>query len=308
MRAAVHRVQALSRATSSALVVCVTATTLLVAEIAAAAPPIGAPGEREGGDGGDLAEAAGSARLEVATLGTIGPLRPLVAARGLYAAVIGDAAGVTSAPLSFVGGEVRDSALVQRAPAGAAPAADAEAMEAPAPGDLRTQWEVARAAREASPSPQTALAEADACEALGDYACAKAALRAMIEDPAATSAQREDASVRLEGIEEASRGRNLDPVAPEPESTHRARIDGERDARLAALNPPPPPAPAPVEDKPERIVRKWYFWVTVAAIGAAAGAITGIAVKAAVDERRDSLDASAGPGAANTMGPALLRF
>lgn len=183
---------------------------------------------------------------------------------------------------------------------------------AAAPGDLRGALDSARAKREASPGVEGALAEADACEALGDYACAKAALLDVIEDSTATQLQRDEATARLDELEERSRGRNLDPVAPEPESTHRDRIDGEREARLAALNPPPPPPPEPVKDKPERIVRKWYFWVTVAAIGAAAGAITGIAVKAAADERRDSLDASAGgpggSGAANTMGPALFRF
>ncbi len=40
---------------------------------------------------------------------------------------------------------------------------------------------------------------------------------------------------------------------------------------------------------------KWYFWVTILAIAASGAAITGIAVKAANDERPDSLDNSAGP-------------
>ena len=44
----------------------------------------------------------------------------------------------------------------------------------------------------------------------------------------------------------------------------------------------------------ERIVKKWYFWVTILAIAASGAAITGIAIKAANDERKDSLDPSAG--------------
>ncbi|MCY1006611.1 hypothetical protein OV079_13830 [Nannocystis pusilla] len=40
-------------------------------------------------------------------------------------------------------------------------------------------------------------------------------------------------------------------------------------------------------------MKKWYFWVTTIAIAAAAGAITGIAIQAARDERADDLDEGA---------------
>ena len=37
-------------------------------------------------------------------------------------------------------------------------------------------------------------------------------------------------------------------------------------------------------------MKKWYFWGTTIAIAAAAGAITGIAIQAARDERADDLE------------------
>ena len=40
----------------------------------------------------------------------------------------------------------------------------------------------------------------------------------------------------------------------------------------------------------QSIVRKWYFWVAVVAIAASVGAVTGIAVKAARDDKPDALD------------------
>jgi hypothetical protein len=51
-------------------------------------------------------------------------------------------------------------------------------------------------------------------------------------------------------------------------------------------------APAPTVDKKpapvkhERIIKKWYFWVTVIAIAASGAAITAIAVDAARDEQK----------------------
>jgi len=97
-------------------------------------------------------------------------------------------------------------------------------------------------------------------------------------------------------------------VPDEPASTHREELDAAREERLAPTPEPEKaePAPAPVEDV--KIVKKWYFWVTLAAIVASAGAITGIAIKAATDERKDSLDRSASLPTPAADSPALIRF
>ena len=75
----------------------------------------------------------------------------------------------------------------------------------------------------------------------------------------------------------------------------RAELDAQRSARDLVKPPPPRLGKAPVKPPPrERIVKKWSFGVTSLAIAASGAAITGIAIKAANDERKDSLDPSAG--------------
>lgn len=166
----------------------------------------------------------------------------------------------------------------------------AEVEAALADGDLSTAKELALARSEADPSPDNLELEAAVWEALGDYEQAKrahaAALEALPEDDEA----RASIEAQLAELEAASRGTRVD----EPESTHRERIDGERAERLAALAPKPPPPPE-VIDEPTRepIIKKWYFWVTLGAIVASAGAIVGIAASTALDNDDSAAGASA---------------
>jgi hypothetical protein len=198
------------------------------------------------------------------------------------------------------------------APAAVAPARAAE------PGDLSALVDATTAAREADPSAANWRAEAEAKEAAGDYDGAADAYRGELEvlpedGPDAVAARRKS-EADWERVREASRGR----VEDEPESTHRAEFDRQW------VPPAPPeqlrPAPRPEADpnldpnsdrgEDDRIITKWYFWVTVAAIAASAGAVAGIAIKAARDERGDALDASAlQPMPAGRLGgPGLIRF
>jgi len=173
------------------------------------------------------------------------------------------------------------------APAEAPASVDAALGE----GDLAAARAQAEAARKASPGASTWAAEAEVCERQGDLACARAARTQQRALAPEGSPARAEAEARLTALEDMSRG----TVADEPASTRRAELDAQRSAR-DVVKPAPvqvdrPPAPPPPR---ERIVKKWYFWVTILAIAASGAAITGIAVKAARDERPDSLDASAG--------------
>lgn len=161
------------------------------------------------------------------------------------------------------------------------PAAIRSALEA---GDLTTARELAVARSQAQPDADSFALEAEVQLALGDYERAKLALDRAIaalpedhENRAALIEQRDELEAR-------SRGARSD----EPESTHREQIDRDRAERLAALAPKPPPPPEPIDQpKPrEPIVKKWYFWVTLGAIVATAGAIVGVAVSSSVEERK----------------------
>lgn len=163
------------------------------------------------------------------------------------------------------------------------------------PGDLSAQAEAAVAAREAEPTPAAWRTEAQAKEAMGDYRGAADAYAGERDAlPEGDIDARRKAEVDWERMRELSRG----TVEGEPRSTHRAELDGQWVAPASPedLRPAPRPKADPTIDngpRSERIVTKWYFWVTVAAIAASAGAVAGIAIKAARDERSDSLDASA---------------
>lgn len=171
-------------------------------------------------------------------------------------------------------------------PAGG-PAAPASVDEALAAGDLATARTLAEQARVADPSPANWRREAEVCARLADLACARAAWQGHL-DALPKGEGRAAAEAELKAIEDMSRG----TVADEAPSRHRARLDQARAEREAALRPAPPApeGPRPAPPKRERIVKKWYFWVTTLAIAAAAGAITGIAIQAARDERADDLD------------------
>lgn len=157
-----------------------------------------------------------------------------------------------------------------------------------ASGDLSAARSLAETTRKQAPTAEHWRAEAEVCERLADHACARTAWEGHLAALPA-SEDRKPGEAALARLEEASRG----TVADEPASTHRAALDRARAEREAALLPKPAPAdaPKPMPPRRERIVKKWYFWVTTLAIAAAAGAITGIAIKAARDEQPDVLDA-----------------
>lgn len=184
------------------------------------------------------------------------------------------------------------------------PAKDGGVDEALSGGDLTTAREQAVEEREATPSAATWKTEAEVHEARGDYAAAIAAWTAHRDAlPESDTQGRAAAEAKIAALQEASRG----TVADEPASTHRAAFDAKR-----AVPPPVVAAPPPVEpdttQPQDRIVRKWYFWVTIGAIVASAGAITGIAIKAARTEQKDALDGASAASGPLSTGPALLRF
>lgn len=168
-------------------------------------------------------------------------------------------------------------------------------------GDLTAAREQAVTSRKADPTPENWRREAEVMERSGNYGAAIAAYQGLLEAlPADAQADRADAQARIETLQDAQRGK----VADEPTSTHRKQLD----ARWA---PPPPvvpdtaPAPAPPAEKKDRIVTKWYFWVTLTAIVASAAAITAIAIKASTEDDNDALSASHGP---TPTGATVLRF
>lgn len=173
------------------------------------------------------------------------------------------------------------------------PAAEPVGVDAAlATGDLAAARTQAEAARKASPGAATWAVEAEVCERQGDLACARTARAQQRDLAAANSPERAAAAAKLAALEDMSRG----TVEDEPASTHRAALDRARTDRELAVRPAPKIDRAPVKAPPprERIVKKWYFWVTVLAIAASGAAITAIAVKAAKDEQPDDLSPSAG--------------
>jgi hypothetical protein len=122
--------------------------------------------------------------------------------------------------------------------------------------------------------------------------------------PSDDAAAREAARGDLQRVRDASRGR----VADEPASTHRKELDEQwaPPKQEKKTKPKPKVAVEPTRDPKDRIVRKWYFWVTIVAIVASAAAVTGIAIKASRDERKDAL--SLGRNQGGMQGPALFRF
>jgi hypothetical protein len=198
------------------------------------------------------------------------------------------------------------SAETPSSPDQAAPADPAASTKPPTveaaleAGDLATAKELATAARLEDPSAANWHREAEVLERMGDYAGATAAYQGELE--AAPVGKRKAVRQDLARVQQAARG----TVAGEPASTHRKELDRRWSSKRGAKKTKATQAPdAPADAKDDRIVRKWYFWVTVAAIVASAAAVTGIAVKAARDERGDALDLQRGP---TLTGPPLLRF
>lgn len=181
------------------------------------------------------------------------------------------------------------------------PATVEAALEA---GDLTTARKLAVQARKQNrDDPQRWKTEAQVHEARGDLAAAitawKGYLRVVPED---ATAERELAKQRLEALRARARG----TVESEPASSHRDEFARERTTEPEPAPPrPEPTSPAPTGPE-DRLVKKWYFWVTLVAIAASAAAVTGIAIKAATTEQSDALGLGrAGPA---SMGPALFRF
>ncbi len=181
---------------------------------------------------------------------------------------------------------------VRAAPAEpAAPTSVAAALEV---GDLEAAQTLAVAARKAEPTPARWAEEAAVHERAGDLKRAIKAWKGHRDAlPGDAEAERARADETIAALSERARG----AVADEPASEHREALDQARVARLEALRPKPPPPsePAPPPAPPrERVVTKWYFWVTVAAIAASAAAITGIAIQAAREEQADDLSGAGG--------------
>lgn len=195
------------------------------------------------------------------------------------------------------------------APAETPTASEASVRAALAEGDLETAQVDAKALREAEPTFDHWLLEADVHAARGDHASERAALEgARASEPETGASEREESRLaaiqsRLAALDERMRG----SVADEPVSSHRERLDAERAARLAALQPPPPvAAPVDVPPPPVPIVKKWYFWVTLGSIVGAAVAITAVAIDANVG--KSSADARLPPAGPAAGGLTLLRF
>ena len=203
---------------------------------------------------------------------------------GLVALTLVLPVSVGAAPAQGPTPEGPTTPVSSEATAIAEPAAIRSALEA---GDLTTARELAMARSAAEPSPDNFALEAEVQLALGDYERAKAALdRAIAALPEQATDDRAALEQLRDEIEASSRGERAD----EPGSAHREQLDRERAERLAALAPKPEPKPEPVDQpKPrEPIVKKWYFWVTLGAIVATAGAIVGVAISSSVEERKDT--------------------
>lgn len=200
---------------------------------------------------------------------------------------------------------------VWAAPPEEAPATDEAPAEVPdeaaiqaalADGDLTTARDMAVARSAAEPSADNLVLEARVWTALGDYEQAKRAYGSARDAlPEGAVEQRESIEAELQALEDQSRGTRAD----EPVSTQRERLDAERAERLAALSAKPPPPTITDAAKPVPITKKWYFWVTLGAIAASAGAIVGLAVSSAVEERRDTGTAARQP---IPVGGVTLRF
>lgn len=181
-------------------------------------------------------------------------------------------------------------------------AAIRSALEA---GDLTTARELAVARSQADPSADNLVLEAQVWVALGDYENAQRAYTAARDAlPEDAVDERERIDGEIAALEDASRGTRTD----EPVSTERERIDAARAERLAALAPKPPAPQIVDKPKPVPITKKWYFWVTLGAITASAGAIVGLAVSSSIEERRDNAGTAAGARTPIPVGGMMLRF
>jgi len=225
-------------------------------------------------------------------------LRATAAVTALAVVTVGVAPAATA---SGRGGAVSLSSRIAESAPSSEPATVEEALAA---GDLESARALATAAREADPSAANWRTEAEVLEASGEYGGAAAAYQGHLDAlPADATAARDAALADRARVSAQSRGTQ----AGEPESTHRADLD----SRWAP--PPPKPKkkkkastpPPPVDVPDDRVIDKWYFWVTIGAIAASAAAVTGIAITASRQDKSDALGLSRAP---SPMGPTMLRF
>lgn len=187
------------------------------------------------------------------------------------------------------------------APAPAPPATTLEgALES---GDLTTAKALAREARLAEPTAATWQREGEVLEQAGELRLAAKAYRSAKQAAGDDEAAAAAAEAGLVRVKASARG----TIADEPASTHRAALD-PRWEPPPAKQVAPPPEPIVEPPPPERIVTKWYFWVTVGAIAASAAAVAAIAIKAARDDQPDALDALAPAQGFGARGLGALRF
>jgi tetratricopeptide (TPR) repeat protein len=176
--------------------------------------------------------------------------------------------------------------------------------EALAAGDFTAAQRLAETARKADPSPQTWHQEALVHEQAGNFAGAKAAYQQELELlPRRAKDRRKQVEAALQRVE--ARARGIEPS--EPTSSHRAELDKNwRHAAKTKRTRKPASEPLVPSDGEVRepIVRKWYFWVAAIAIVAAAGTVTGLAIKASQEKRSDALEAAQVGGGTAT----ILRF
>lgn len=194
-------------------------------------------------------------------------------------------------------------ALQEEASAAATSAEPTTVEEALEAGDLTTAKALARQVREAEPTAAHWLREAEVLERAGEHTAAAKAYRgarkAAGDDQAAVAAAEEG----LARVKARSRG----TVPDEPASTHREELDPRWEPpKPKQPEPTPEPEPEPLPPEGDRIVTKWYFWVTVGAIAASAAAVTAIAIKATRDDEPDALDALSLDPAPRGLG--TLRF
>ena len=193
---------------------------------------------------------------------------------------------------------------VAAGPADAAPVEPASVPEALESGDLTGAREVALEQREKTPDdPEAWRVEAEVHERSGDFEAAINAREGQLAALPEGDDRRATVEQRIVQLQEQSRG----TVADEPPSTHREELDARRTPPAPVVKPAPVLAPAP-DPRTDKVAGKWYFWVTMIAIVAAAGAITGIAIKAANNEQTDALDSQVAGGTPGPRGPSLFRF
>jgi hypothetical protein len=207
--------------------------------------------------------------------------------------------GLESAPVeSETSAEMSAAAQAEANTAEAAEAvAEPEAKVAP-----NAELKEAQATRRANPSAENWAREGDLLAAKGERAAAIAAYgEARARSSDATLAAELDG--KIDAMASGPQGPLPGTEVVESPASVGEEASPEVPGAALAVNT----SDASVEREP--IVKKWYFWVTVVAIAASAGAITGIASKAAIDEQKATRGGPLpAPGAGNLAAPALLRF